>query len=184
MLMTDDPISEGHYFAFGLIVQQFAQFERIVEFVINSAIRGKVLGLTSLVLSGLSYSKKCDLLKALLQIVILPANGNTAISRFIETFNTHKALRNFIAHSAWTPGARPDAIRPLSISANWGKLKVFGLEDSEREYTTLELLEIAAELRDIRFAFHSFILASSIAENTEIGSPDPNKSPSPPKKNP
>jgi hypothetical protein len=180
--MDDDPISEGHYLAFGLIVQQFAKFERVIEFIINGAMRGQELGLTALVISGLSYSKKCDTLAALLEIIILPAGGNDVVARFVKKFNEHKKLRNFVAHSSWTRGIREDSIRPLSISTNWGKFNVLGLEDIEKDCTPTELLEIAAILERIRLDLQSFLRASaSVAENIDTGNPSPNKPPSPTK---
>jgi hypothetical protein len=144
-LLTDE-----HYRAFGAIIHQFAAFERLVEICIAACL-GASIPITAIAISQLSYSAKSDALKSILIIEKnkLFAHRQRLIS-IVDRFNQYAPLRNTIAHQYWLKGARPNSIKPLTVSSRGGRVKIRGLEEDERDYLTDELFEIGDRLNGIR----------------------------------
>lgn len=108
------PLTGEHYHAFGIIIQQFARFERIVEGCISAALKSEY-GTTVIAISQLSYSAKCDSLRS---ILLVEGNGlighQETIIGFVVKFNEYSGLRNSIAHSIWIDERREGSIKPVS----------------------------------------------------------------------
>jgi len=135
----DYPARKSHLVAFGAIVQDFARFERLVELCVSRILKSDHF-LTAVVMSGLGYSAKCDVLTGLLEIEAWPDAGRTLkIKEFVKAFNTHLPLRNAIAHHPWMSGIRPDSIKQLSAISRGGKVKLRGVREDEQDYTSNEL---------------------------------------------
>ena len=145
-------VTDRHLIGFGAITHQYARFERLIEAVV-SRVLDKNLGVIGLLMSGLGYRAKVDVLESLLKIFIPPQNVKEPLEKCLVGFEANTGLRNSIAHHEWVPGARPDSIRPLSISARSGKARVRGLEDDELDYTPEEMIAIANELKALLAAF-------------------------------
>jgi hypothetical protein len=143
--MVPNPVSQDHLLGFGAIIHEYARFERLIEIVVSVLMNSEV-GPVGIVMSGLGYRGKIDVLNSFLLLTSLPANHKTVFADVLKRLDAHNALRNLIAHYDWVPGERPESIRPLSITARGGKAKVRGVEDGEPDYTASELMAIAHEV--------------------------------------
>jgi hypothetical protein len=161
-LLTDE-----HFHAFGVIVHQFALFERLVERCISGCL-GSHLPITMVGISQLSYSAKCDSLKSILCVV---GNGlfdhRQGLESIVDGFNEYSTVRNAIAHNQWVEGTRPNSIKPLSVTSRGGKLKIRGLTGDDKDYLAAELMEIANNLFDIRLELMQFTLDIGIGPSRE-----------------
>lgn len=83
-------------------------------------------------------------------------------------------LRNAIAHSRWTPGSRPDSIKPRSVDIREGKALWSGDMDTEADYTAKDLKDKADQLDKINERLKAFIQTSGllpvVAEMMELTS--------------
>jgi hypothetical protein len=143
-------LTDVHFHAFGIIVQQFALFERLIELCISSCL-GSRLPITVVAISQLSYSAKSDSLKSILYI---EGSGlfdhRQQLCSIVDRFNEHSPIRNAIAHHQWSEGTRPNSIKPLIVSSRGGKPKIRGLEEDDRDYLPEELFGIGDKLNAIR----------------------------------
>ena len=73
-------------------------------------------------------------------------------------------LRNHIAHSRWTRGQRQGSIRPFGVDIRSGAPKFHGLDPSERDWTSDELLTEADKLSLLNRRIVQFITDSGISE--------------------
>jgi hypothetical protein len=152
------PPTNDHLLAFGSIIQDFARFERLVEFCINEILSADYT-LTAITISNLGYSAKCQALESLLVLSPWPDQDRAHIvSKFLTDFNGLTPLRNSIAHNPWKKGSRPESIKPLSARSRGGKAKFQGVSDDERDYTAAELFEIANRLMSIHDDFTKFLI--------------------------
>jgi hypothetical protein len=182
------PLTDAHFRAFGAIMHLFARFERLVEINIHQISGGRALGITALVISGLSYSAKVDALRSLLSFSIIGGNENIGaeMENLIREFDNHSLLRNGIAHHTWVFGDREGAVKPVSVSARGGKSKFRGIVSGERDYKLVELLSIERDLFSIIVRLRDLMLAAgaipSMAENMETQNAGSNIFPEEPSK--
>ena|SRR5579862_3044320 len=167
MTKRQSPINDKHFLAFGAIVQHFAMFERLVEICI-AHILGAHHGAVAATISGLGYTAKCEALTSLISMSKLPEGYAATITKAINDFNAHNALRNGIAHHVWREGARAHSVRFLSITSRGGKAKVRGLRDGERDFTTDELIDIADELLGIQERFSDYLVEVGIIPEADF----------------
>jgi hypothetical protein len=153
------PLTNDHLLAFGSIVQDFARFERLVEICISKILSANYT-LTAITISNLGYIAKCQAPESLLILTPWPDQDRAhTVSRFITNFNCLTPLRNSIAHHAWKEGSRPESIKPLSARSRGGRAKFQGVSDDERDYTAVELFEIANRLMGIHDDFTKFLIS-------------------------
>jgi hypothetical protein len=173
------PLTQEHFTVFGRIIHQFAIFERLVEINIHNLCGGKTMGLTALIISGLGYTAKSDVLLSLLDVMIIDRNEKTApqIKTLVSEFNGLNPLRNNIAHHSWTRGKRDGSVKPISISTRSGKLKFKGVNPEDDGYTLSELSAISDNLARIHEELRS--LMASIGHFPSAESPSSGPSPSP-----
>lgn len=76
-------------------------------------------------------------------------------------------LRNHIAHSRWTAGSRPGAIRPRHINIRNEKAEYFGDGPSERDWTAPEIAEAANALAQINGRILSWLVSTGLQEIIE-----------------
>ncbi len=83
-------------------------------------------------------------------------------------------LRNFVAHSRWRAGVRPEAIKPASLDVRDGKAKIIGMSDDEPDWTAQELWAEGNNLYRLCERISAFLVetgaAESMALNTSEGS--------------
>lgn len=103
--------------------------------------------------------------------------GNENRDKLIELIGRYKGyskLRNFIAHSFWTKGTRPDSIRPVYMHIREGRADGRGFSAEEPDYTITELREAANGLLYLYGDFKAFLRSSGLAANMEENIPDTN----------
>jgi hypothetical protein len=167
MVNRQSPLGEKHFLAFGAIVHHFAMFERLVEVCIAHILHAHY-GAVAATISGLGYQAKCEALRSLVGMHKLPDGYAETMTKALDDFGEHNALRNAIAHHAWREGARPDTVKALSITSRGGKAKVRGLRDDERDYTADELIEIADELLEIEERFAAYLVEAGIMDKADF----------------
>jgi hypothetical protein len=157
-----DPLTDAHFRVFGLLVHQFARFERLIEINIHQIAGVKTLGVTALIISGLGYSAKADVLLSLLQMHIIAEDPGIGVNFriLIQQFNAYSNLRNGIAHNTWIPGDRPNTVKPMSVSSRGGSAKIKGIHADEIDYTLEELIDISDRLSVIHDNLRSAMLAA------------------------
>ena len=155
----------------GMIIQWFARHEYLMH-IIATALLNTNIGAITILMTGLGYAGKRDAVKSLLNYVEINESHATKINEYLDKLHTHSGLRNGVAHSTWTEGSRPDAIKPLRIQVRGGKGKIIGTEESEQDYTSQELLDTANDIGALYNEFKDYIvgigLMSIVEENITL----------------
>jgi hypothetical protein len=162
-----DLLTVKHFACFGSIVYTFAR----LEFLIQSAMADvagiddtKVLLLTK----ALSYSQKRDTLYSYLKFYEVPESRQAKIKKLLDRADKHTALRNNIAHALWREGIRPASIR-AGYMERYGKGRIVGYDEDDKDYTLKELGDIADELRSILNSLIRYLRDSGkIAETKQL----------------
>ena len=149
-------------------------------------LRYTLLPATIITTEGLSYTGKKDALTSLLKSPNRLNEKETERLRWLlGEIHKYNQLRNNIAHHDWTKGLRPDSIKPMHIVVRGGAGKYVGLGEDDRDYTKIELCEIADELNDLYRHFVQFIDESGLAREVErkidVINPSTSESPGIPK---
>ncbi|NGX93922.1 MAG: hypothetical protein G4V63_01310, partial [Candidatus Afipia apatlaquensis] len=79
------------------------------------------------------------------------------VTGWLDEADGYNTLRNNICHAVWTEGKRPLSIKPLTLNLRGGKGKMVGTDDSDKDYTEIELALIADRLRKIHNELHKFL---------------------------
>ena len=136
----------------------YTQFA-LVDAALEDAIR-EMLGLerhqAAFLMPQLRHEQKRNMFLALLEKVNVTEERRLNVVKLIEKIETKSRLRNYIAHSVWTKGRKPNSIKPMSITAK-KKLKLLGFEHNEKEYTAKELERAAYEIGETYDQLKAFI---------------------------
>jgi hypothetical protein len=150
------PVRDEHFRAFGAIINMFARFEWLMVMIMTK-ITGTDIAHLSMMTAELPYRGKRDTTLALLKLGTLPPENVERVIGFLGELHKWNKLRNSIAHSAWKEGARPRSIKPLGLSVRGGTVTATGLDPDERDYTDVELLDIADELISLHTRFQEYL---------------------------
>ncbi|QEX23793.1 hypothetical protein FRZ61_37320 [Hypericibacter adhaerens] len=137
--------TEGHFLAFGQIIQGFARHEHIMQALMGKLV-GAEISIAYLLTTGLGYAGKRDTLLSLLRHVSLPAEQIERIRWYLGELHKHNKLRNHIAHSMWVAAGRPGAIKPHAAVVRGGVGQFVGFDPDEPAYTSDELIAIGNEI--------------------------------------
>lgn len=77
------------------------------------------------------------------------------------------ALRNAVAHSRWTKGARQCSIKPFRVDIRSGSARFIGDDDEERDWTADELTEQGQKLFELNHRIVQFMKETGIAAAME-----------------
>jgi hypothetical protein len=150
-------LDDDHFRAFGAIIHTFARCEALMVGATSTLI-GADLVFFSMVSAELPYRGKRDILLALINERRIPPDQIEKVTGYLGELHKWNKLRNAIAHSTWTPGERPDSIKPLSLSVRGGKATYTGIDPEEdREYTKRELINIGNQLIDLHRRFFTYL---------------------------
>jgi hypothetical protein len=151
-VMSDQPkeiLTVEHFARFGVIIHSFARLEYLIQAAMAAASGlddSKLVILTK----GLSYSQKRDTFYSYLEIYPLVDKAHVAkLKDFFDRAHTYNPLRNNIAHALWRPGVRPGTIRAGYVDVRYGKGKVVGYNEDDKDYTVDELGDVANALHAI-----------------------------------
>jgi hypothetical protein len=117
--------------------------------------------------SGLGYAAKRDAFKNLLVHSGQPDAQIERLRGYLGELQKHNDLRNNIAHAIWRDGARPGAIKPMRAITRGGKGEFIGHDNDERDYTALELADIADQLARNYNKFLDYLVEIGLAEIIE-----------------
>ena len=178
------PVSPGQFAAFGAIIQWFACHELLMQMTMAGIMKSDLNAVLALT-SGHGYAGKRDAFQSLLRVAHVPPEIDIEKLRgFVGEIHKHSSLRNKIAHCTWTPGTRPNSIKPTEMMVRGGKAEFVGVDDDDTDYTEAELIQIANELTQLHHRFHAYLdetgLLAAIAEKIEPISSDTSSSPGKP----
>lgn len=162
----DYVVTIDHMTAFGAIIQWFARIECLMQGAM-AGIVGMNTAETMMLTATMGYSAKKDTLQSLLK---LPHPFKAHVERinwFLGEVHKYNGLRNYIAHSMWIEGKRPDSIKPMSVIVRGGSGKYLGIDEEERDYLFEELIVIADELSARHDEFQKFLRANGILRNID-----------------
>jgi hypothetical protein len=159
--MPDLP-NQHHFARFGAIIHSFARIEHLIQGTI-AAVSGIDDGKLVVVTKSMNYSQKRDTLYSYLVIDNYAADKATKIRELFDEAHKFNSLRNCIAHALWVKGARPRSIRPQYVDVRYGKGRLIGFEDDDRDYTMDELGDAANSLRRITNKIIRYLRDSGIA---------------------
>jgi hypothetical protein len=158
----EDDVSFNHFATFGGIIHAFARLEWVIQGTM-AAVSDLDVGKITTLTRELGYTAKRDALYSYMELYDTEVELKTAIKGFLDGANEHNGLRNHIAHSLWKKGSRPNSIRPLTIRVRSGKGKLIG-EDSDPNYTEVDLAHIADKLRQIHNSYMRFMESKGFAD--------------------
>jgi hypothetical protein len=162
-------ITPEHFMVFGGIIHGFARIEGIM-IATMAAISGVDAALLAILMRALGYEQKRDALYSYFELFETKQEHQGPIRAFLDEVHQYAPIRNHIAHSYWVPGQRPNSFKPASMKVRGGKGKVYGLNETETDYTTLELAAACDKLRVIHNSLLAFLagqgLLSDMDENT------------------
>lgn len=158
----EDDITFKHFATFGGIVHSFARFEWVIQGTM-AAISGLDIGKITVLTRELGYSAKREALYSYMELYETPENLKSGIKGFLDALHGYSGLRNHIAHSLWKPGSRPNSIRPLAIKVRGGKGKLIG-EDTDADYTDVDLAHIADKLRRLHNSYIQFLRSQGFTD--------------------
>jgi hypothetical protein len=162
-------INHEHYMVFGGIIHGFARIEGIT-IAAMAGISGVDAAVLTILMRGLGYEQKRDALYSYFTLFDTKQEQQAPVRSFLDEAHQYQGLRNHISHSYWVPGKRPGTIKPATMKVRGGKGKVYGLDENEPDYTTLELAAIGDKLRVIHNSLLVFLsnqgLLPDMAEKT------------------
>jgi len=129
-----DPITPDFAVLFGFIISMFAKLERQMT-IAMAGLLDTDLGTAAILMSAAGFSAKRQTLHHINWTTPMAGTFNADLSALLAEIELLTKVRNLIAHSIWVRGTRPDSIRPMNIDTRGKRLKLFGHEDTERDYT-------------------------------------------------
>jgi hypothetical protein len=169
-MLPDDPLepsilSDAAYAAFGNIVHSFAKFETAM--IATLAYISKIeLRKVLVIVQQLSYSARRDTLYSYMELFKTDPSLKQEIKDRLDPVEQYVGLRNHIAHSIWTPGVRPNSIRPMTIKIRGGKGIMKGIADdgSEIDYTDQDLVDVSNKIAHLHNDYVRFALYKGMLE--------------------
>jgi hypothetical protein len=152
---------DEHFRAFGGIINAFARHEMLMVGAMSKLLNTDSAEL-QMITAELPYRGKRDALLAMIKVKQLPPDQIERIAWFLGELHKYNGLRNAIAHSSWTEGARPNSVKPFSLSVRGGEVILRGVNQDERDYTEQELIDIARELFRNQERFRDYLFSVNL----------------------
>jgi hypothetical protein len=155
--------TEKHLLAFGRLITNFAFCELGIKFVMGGILETGI-DETLIAFEPYSATDVRNVAKSLAKERLRPELAEQ-FCQIVGDWFKHNGLRNIIAHSRWTTGARPGAIKPIGVSIREGKAKWLGIpdiDDGSEGYTSDEIEAAAQELKSLGERLRKFILSTGI----------------------
>lgn len=152
--------SDKQLFGFGAIIWQSAALESLMHFAI-AGLLGIGIEKSLFITTPMGFNQKRDLWRVLTDSADVPGHLNEKMNDFIQRTEAIQGLRNHVAHSTWTKGARPDSIKPMQLKAR-GTVKILGLDEKERDYTAADLYSEYEKIRLIGQELEEFLVEQGL----------------------
>ncbi|MEX2451029.1 MAG: hypothetical protein WD407_09260 [Rhodospirillales bacterium] len=128
------PINDEFALTFGRIIAAWGYLEAVLSEGTEGFYHNQTMEMEGYLSAQLDYPRKRDLFKALCEL----QGTSEEFEPHIKEIERLNKIRGIVAHSYWTEGQRPGAIKPLGVSGR-RKMKYLGLEHNEKEWTVTEL---------------------------------------------
>lgn len=151
-MTTPYHVTDDHLMGFGAIINSTAILETTLELLILRLIgsdpikRQAETANAMILMSKLQTKAKTDFLKTLDGEAF--SWSGTGLTAILDDLKPKTDLRNNVAHCEWVPGKRPSSIKPIFVGA-FGKLRLLGGQDNEKDWTAAELKNEANEIAAI-----------------------------------
>jgi hypothetical protein len=152
----------SHFARFGAIIYAFARIEHLIQ-AATAAVSGVEDSKLAVLTRSMTYAQKRDTLYSYLVIDNFAPDKAAQIRDLFDRAHEFNYLRNCIAHAIWVEGTRPASVRPQYIDVRFGKGRLVGFDDDERDYTMDELGNAANSLRKITNEIIRYLRDSGIA---------------------
>lgn len=137
--------SDAHLRAFGSIVYQYATVETGLKICL-SGILDTSLHIALILTEPYGSLDLRRVIKSVAKEHDWPDGGLDRLVQIVGDLKPHTALRNNIAHSRWTDGGRPGAIKPRGIDIRQERAVFIGNDPDERDWTAEEMMASAEAL--------------------------------------
>ena len=154
-------VSDLHLLAFGRIIHRYAAVESGVKIALSGILR---IPLAEAMITFEPYGA-LDL-KNVARSIAKERLKSELVEPFVCIVGDWFALnglRNTIAHSRWTEGARPGSIKPRSVNIREGRARWVGDGEEETDYTVEELNLKADSLHAVNERLKKFLHESGLS---------------------
>ena len=152
---SEPHFTTDHFVGFGMIVQQFAQIDALLEEAIRDMLNLQIEQ-SGFLMPELRHEQKRNIFLAVLDSVNVNPERKAAVQKLIEEIVTKSRLRNHVAHSIWMRGRKPGNIKPISLTVK-AKIKALGVHHNEKEYSAQDLMNEAYDISRIYQELHAFL---------------------------
>jgi len=157
--------SEAHLLAFGRILHNYASVEAGIKITLIGVIDAD-FDAALIAFEPYGAADLRNVAKSLAKERLKPPVAE-AFCNIVGDWFHYNGLRNLIAHSRWTNGARPGSIKPRRLSIREGKADWIGSKLEEPDYTAADLEERATKLHLINERLKKFLQTSGLADIIE-----------------
>lgn len=135
---------------FGMVVRLTCDIEYILHRALAGILRVRDSDATVLI-TPMRYEQVRDLL-----LSFRNKWPDDKLDRLLKRVQTSRRLRNHICHSRWVDGKKEGSIKPLAAFGK-GNLKLLGVRDNEKEYTTDDLVDEVSKLFDLKVELEDYV---------------------------
>lgn len=153
--------SDAHLLAFGRVVHNFASVESGIKIALSGILDAHI-DACFIAFEPYSATQLRNVAKSMGKERLKPKVAEQFCSIVGDWF-AFAHLRNVIAHSRWTNGSRPNAIKPRRLSIREGRADWIGESDEEKDYTAAELEADALKLNAVNERMKKFLQTSGLA---------------------
>jgi hypothetical protein len=154
--------SDAHLLAFGRIIHNFASVETGIKLILSGILDAHI-DAAFIAFQPYSATDLRNVAKSVAKERLKPELAEQFCCIVGDWFASN-GLRNVIAHSRWTDGARPDGIKPRRLSIREGRADWIGEDLQERDYTAADLEREAEKLNAINERCKKFLQTSGLRD--------------------
>lgn len=157
--------SDEHLLAFGRIIHAYAAVESGIKIALSGILE---IDLTYALIVFAPYGARDvkNVAKSLAKERLKPSLAEE-FNCIVGDWSGYSHLRNTIAHSRWTLGLEPGAIKPRGVNIREGRAKFAGDGDDEKGYIASDLNDVVAKLDAINERLKRFLKSSGLAQIIE-----------------
>lgn len=155
-------MTDHHFYTFGYIIVTFAKIERGLRYYIAHILNTDI-AMVSILTKPYSVRHYQNVIKSFMEMPDFDEAHKDELNQLLGRLKPLQKIRNYIAHSAWIAGARPDSIKPLDLYIHNNKPEFWGIDDEEKDYTQADLDAFAVETENLQADFIRFYKTHGIS---------------------
>jgi len=167
------PVTPDHALAFGFIINFFAKCELHMQ-IAAAGILNADLATAVILMGDMHYRQKQQTLRHLNATIGINGEPSETLTSILDDLHKHQTIRNAVAHSVWTTGRKPGAIKPMQLLLRAKEPRPLGHHHNEENYTVSRLLDIVKSLDCIDARFRDFLDSSGLSTRAEARMEDTN----------